>query len=508
MNESTSSKRVVINSIIYSCSCILMKCFSFFLLPLYTAYLSTEDYAISSLATSFTTTMSFIVALSLYSAIMRFYVDLKKTPEKLRRFYGTVSLFSFLSGIVWMLLFTVFRAPLSKYVFSNVPFFPIILVAIVEMIFFCQVTIFDDILKSQQKALKSSIINLISFLLKIGLNVLVVVVYRLGALGTLLSALITDVLYTLYFVISFSRAGEIRFFIDLKLLKEALRYSIPIMPHNLSTRIALLVSKVLIGDVASLASLGIYSVAAQFGDIADTLQGYVDKAYQPWLYEKLSAGEKNYKESIRETVRMLTAVLGFLFLAIAFFAQDYILLFVNKAYADSWRYIPFIILVFAIKTAYYFYVEVLFYNKKSSKILFTSTLTSNLLNVFLSFFLIPAYGVIGSIAADAIAMLVRVAIVVIISRRIDDVGLKLKDFIANFFVICAFLAAGMSLSYLKFGNTFSIINLLFKTGVLLAYVALVYFKYRKQLIELLRSFFKSGRRSGQKTEEQMETEVP
>ena len=45
-NESTSGKRVLINSVIYSCCGILQKCFSFFLLPLYTAYLTTEDYGL------------------------------------------------------------------------------------------------------------------------------------------------------------------------------------------------------------------------------------------------------------------------------------------------------------------------------------------------------------------------------------------------------------------------------------------------------------------------------
>ena len=95
-NESTSGKRVLINSVIYSCCGILQKCFSFFLLPLYTAYLTTEDYGINSIATSFIQTMSFVVAFSLFSAIMRFYVDLKNNPEKLRRFYGTVSCFVFI----------------------------------------------------------------------------------------------------------------------------------------------------------------------------------------------------------------------------------------------------------------------------------------------------------------------------------------------------------------------------------------------------------------------------
>ena len=98
MGKNSSAGRVVVNSVIYTFSGLLLKCFSFFLLPLYTAYLTTKDYGITSIANSFISTMSFVVTFSLFSAVMRFYVDLKDSPEKLKRFYGTISLFSFLSG--------------------------------------------------------------------------------------------------------------------------------------------------------------------------------------------------------------------------------------------------------------------------------------------------------------------------------------------------------------------------------------------------------------------------
>ena len=86
MSKASSGKKVILNSVIYSVSGLFLKCFSFFLLPLYTAYLTTEDYGITSVATSFIGTMSYVVSFSLYSAIKRFYVDLKDKPDTLKRF--------------------------------------------------------------------------------------------------------------------------------------------------------------------------------------------------------------------------------------------------------------------------------------------------------------------------------------------------------------------------------------------------------------------------------------
>lgn len=486
MSETQSSgKKVFVNSIIYSASGLLLKCFSFFLLPLYTIYLSTEDYGINSVASSFLSTMSFIVAFSLFSAVMRFYVDLKDDPEKLKRFYGSVSVFVLLSGLVFIILLSAFRGLLSKYVFSGIDYYPIILVCLISLIFFCQHTIFDNILRSQQRALKSSIFSIAYFLISVILNILFVVVLRMGVLGTLLASLIGYAAYTVYFWIEMSVTKTIRFCLDFSLLKEALKYSIPIMPHNLSTQIALLISKVLIGGSSSLGALGIYSVAAQFGNIADTVQCYVDSAYGPWLYEKLKFKEQAYKKTIRKTVGLLTAVIGLFFIGIALFAQDYILLFVEKSYSDAWKYVPWIVLVFAIKTIYYFYVEVLFFYKKASQKLFIATLTSSLLNILLSAFFIPLFGVYGSIAADAISMLIRVGIVVIFSKQFDDVGLKVHDFVINFFTITIFIFGGLLLSYIKYGDSFSIVNFLYKIAVVVLYIVFLYVRYRKEISSFL-----------------------
>jgi len=485
-----SSKTVVKNSIIYTFGGLLTKCFSFFLLPLYTMYLTAEDYGITSLTSSFTATMGFVVALSLFSAVLRFYVDLKDDPKKLKRFYGTIVTFSLLSAVVWGALLTALKGPVTKYIFSGVDYYPVVFLCLISLVFNVQHTIYINILKSQQRAAYASILSLAFFLVTVGLNILFVVGFKMGAVGVLVAGLIANVLFFALFMIDMIRTKAIIFCLDFPLLKEALKYSIPIMPHNLSTQIAMLISKALIGGSASLASLGLYSVAAQFGNIADTVQGYVDSAYGPWLYEKLHAKEQAYKQSIRATTRMLGAVIGLFFLGIALFAQDYVVLFLEPSYVNAWKYVPMIVLVFAIKTMYYFYVEVLFYYKKASKLLFTATLSSSLLNIVLSYFMIPAWGVVGSVLADAVSMVLRVGIIVFISKRFDDVGLCVWDFIKNFLTIAAFIVAGLALSYIRYPNTFSLLNFGYKILVVLAYVAMLVLTYGKQLKPLMSKVLK------------------
>lgn len=487
MENKTSSSgiQVLLNSVIYSCSGLLLKCFSFFLLPLYTVYLTTEDYGINSIIASFTATSSFIVAFSLFSAILRFYVDLKDDKKKLRRFYGTIVTFVFLSSIIFAVILSILRKPVSKYLFSGIDYFPLIFVSLISLVFSCQHTIFDNILKSQQKAMKSSICSIIFFLLSVALNIFFVTYLRLGALGIVLASLISGAVYTIYFLIEMSIAHTIEFCIDWKLLKSALKYSIPIMPHNLSTQIAMFLSKIFISGSGSLSDLGIYTVSVQFGNIADTIQNYVDHAYGPWLYEKLHNKEAEFKNSIRSNVNLLISVIGLFFVGISLFAQDYIVLFIEHSYVSAWKYVPLIVSVFAIKTAYYFFVEVLFYFKEASRKLFWATLSSSLLNIILSYYFIPMWNVYGSILADAISMLLRTAIVIAISKQYKDVGLKVRDFIRNFFVTESFVVLGLFFSITRYQNAFSILNFGYKILITVLYIVAAFLLNRKTAMAYL-----------------------
>jgi len=488
--KNTGGKKLILNSIIYSLNGVLIKCFSFFLLPIYTAYLTTADYGVMNLSSSFLNTLGFIVTFSLFSAIMRFYVDLKDDAEKLKRFYGTLILFVFASSVVWTLLFILLRNPLSKYVFSGIDFFPVVFVSVLTIMFYCQHQVYDNILKSQQKAFKSSVLSLCYFLVTISLNILFVVKYRMGAFGVVTATFISSELYTLFFIIDVTRQKSVKWCIDLPLLKKALKYSIPIIPHNLSSRIAVLVSQVLIGGTSTLSSLGIYSIAAQFGSISDVVQSYVNQAYGPWLYEKLHEKKDNYKSEIRELVKMLSMVIAFFMLGITLFAEEYVLLFLHESYVGACKYIPFTVLVYVIKIPYYFFINVLFYYKKASRMIFVSTLSSSFINLLLSSILIPKYSVAGSLFADCISMIITVSIVICISTRFESTGVQLRDLIKAIVIYAVFAVIGMLPSILTFNGTFRVYIFIYKVIVILIYLAVLVIMYHKQIKKLFNKVVK------------------
>lgn len=474
-----SIKKLTQNSLIYTINGILMKCFSFFLLPLYTAYLTTSDYGIVSITRNFIVPMSFIVSLSLFSAIYRFYVDLKGDDVKLRKFYGTISVFVFVFSTICVGLLTVFKETLIKKVFVGLDFYPIIFITLLTLIFEPQYTIYIQILKSQQKAFKASVVSLSYFLLTVLLNILFVVLLKYNVEGILLSTLIVNVIFYVIFIYDMIKSNQLLICFDNEVLKSALSYSIPIIPHNLSTHIAVLIASILIGSNDSFSALGLYAIAVQFGNIADTIQGYVDSAYGPWLYNQLSTGGSDVKKIIGNAVSILISGIGLAFLGISLFAQDYIFLFLNKAYFDAWVLVPFIVSTYAIKTVYYFYVEVLFYYKDASKKLFVATLSSSVINILLAYFFIPIYGVYGAILANSIAMLVRVSIVIYLSRMYSDIGLRISSFVNNFIYLEIFIILGLAYSYISGLGIFDLTNFIIKCLVVALYIVFMFFRFKE-----------------------------
>jgi O-antigen/teichoic acid export membrane protein len=484
-----TNKKVLKNSLIYTFNNLLLKAFNFLLLPLYTAFLTTSDYGTINLLSSFSAMANYIVAFSLYSAVIRFYADYKEDLEKTKAFFGTVISFVFLSGCVFFGLSVLLKNLLQAYLFTGISYCPSVLMALVALVFTSLYTVYQNILKGMQKAKKSALVSIAYFFLQVILNIVFVAIYKLGADGVLLSLVISSVLASIWMLHDLKQCDLVRFGIDTTILKEALRYSIPIIPHNLSTQIAQFVSKVFINGTSSLAYVGLFSLASRFGSLADMIQSSVNAAFQPWFYEQM-----NRRGVDRQQISKLSDILiwcySFVFLGLGLFSQELVTLMASPQYGEAWKLIPLMVAVYALKTPYYFYINILFYYKKASKYIFTATVSSSLLNVVLSYFLIKSFGMYGSVAADAISMIARVGIVVLLSKRFGNVGFRFWHFFLMTLLTVVFLAIGLFFSYTRFPATLAVGNFLYKCAVLALFLLVLYLANRgsiKQSLFVLRN---------------------
>lgn len=479
--------KVLKNSFLYTLNSILIKALGFLLLPVYTYFLTPKDYGITNLIAGFTSVASFIVAFSLYSAVTRFYADYKSDRDKLKSFYGTVLTFVFLSGCVFMVLSIVFQRILLDMFFKGLDFYPVVLIGIVGVLFGCIYTVYQNILQGMQESKKFTITSIIYFLFNVTLNLILIGIFKLGATGVLLAGLIANITFSLYVVFDLKKSDLVTFGINKQLLHEALKYSIPILPHNLSTSIADFFSRIMLNSYKSLSSVGLFSIATQFGSIADMIQGSVNMAFAPWFYETMNKNNPESKEEIIKVSDLLMRIYGIIFLGIALFCQEAVILMTNSEYVLTWTVIPILIFAFSVKSIYFFYVNVLFYYKQASRYIFLATLTGSLINVSISFLLIPKFDMYGAALAFVIAKIIVVIIVIILSLRFDNIGYKLRKMIMLVMLNAAFCAVGLYFSYTKYLTVFNLYNFMYKILVFTVYTVLILFTFRKQIKELLKN---------------------
>jgi len=479
--------KVLKNSILYSLSSLLVKAMNFVLLPIYTLFLTPDDYGITNLINSFTQVASFIIAFSLYSAVIRFYADYKDNKLALKRLYGTVVIFVLLSGIVFTTLGFVFRDELVSLFFSGISFYPVVAIALLTLVFVCLHTIHQSIMQGMQQGKKLTIINLIVFIVEVCLNLLFIGMFRLGAVGVLVAKLIVNVIYFLYMCIDLIRSDLVLFCVDTKILREVLCYSIPLMPHNLSTHIATFASRIFINNNGTLASVGLYSIASQFGSIIDLVQTSVNKAFMPWFYETMNTDNKDNKREILNLSRFLLIIYSLLYMVIGLFSQEVIILLTNKNYYMAWTAIPILVVGFSIKSVYYFYVNILFYFKEAARKIFVATTVGSFADIMISYTLVPKYGVYGAASAFLLAKIIIVTIVVIMSQKYNDIGYSIISMLRVIFPSLLFMALGLFLSYRKYVTVFSWYNLCYKILILFAYLCFIFFTNKKVIRKVLAS---------------------
>lgn len=481
-------KKVLLNSVFYTFSSILIKSFSFILLPVYTLYLSPADYGVTTLVISFTAVMSIVSSLSLKASVTRFYADYKHDQEKLKSFYSTILIFVFIFSVLISFLGYWSKDFLIKYFFNEIAFYPIILIALLNLIFACQHSLHQSIMMGRQEGKKYTIINLIVFILTVVANLIFLAVFNMGAEGVLLATLIINIAYFFFMIIDLIRNNLINFSFNHELLVEALKYSIPIIPHNLSTSIASWVSRVVLNKNESLTAVGLYSVANQFGLIIDTIQSSVNSAFAPWFYEMLNEKDKKTNLEIVSLSQFLLIIYSLIYMIIGLFSQEALLIMTNEKYDLAWTVIPIFVVAYSVKSIYFFYINILFYYKEATKKIFYATLTGSFADIILAVILVPKFQMYGSALAFLIAKILVVSIVIKMSKNYKHIGYKLEPMLKIIIPSLIFMFAGLIFSYTNFLTEWNWYNVLYKFLVFTIYLLYIYMMHKEKIKKFYRSF--------------------
>jgi len=245
------------NSAIYSFVTVLQKGIMFFLLPVYTAFLSPQDYGVLNVVTSISSFISIFVLFSLNASATRFYYQ-NKDPEYSKNLWGTLTSFVVVNSIVIGTLFISLHRYFIDPFIGEINFYPLMFFGIVNVILSPLYLFFQTYLQTLQKGSFYGINSLIYFIFQVSLVILFLTIFNLGVLGVLLANVITSVVFFIY--VGFVFLKKIKLGIKRIILKPALIYALPLLPHSLAAWTSGVLDRLLLNDMAGKAQTGLLVV--------------------------------------------------------------------------------------------------------------------------------------------------------------------------------------------------------------------------------------------------------
>lgn len=446
-----SSQKIFNNSLLYAVGTIASKATAFILIPIYTYNLTTEEYGIATTITTFVSTFGIVMMLSLRAAIIRFFRDYNE--EKRRIFIGTITITVAVNSLILVLALCVFRDAYLNIFFKDIVFFPYVFIGIISLGTEGIYLTYQSVLQADQSGGRYSFNSFIYLTFNALATVVFVVLCDMSILGVILANMLTNAGFAIYGICDMLKRKYMVLAFDMSMFKKSIKYSLPILPHNLANDMNTYANKIIINNYLSYAATGIYSLASQFSSMVNLIQGSINLAFRPWFIEQMDNGTEG-RTQIKYMTEMIMSLFCFIAVTVAVLSREIVMIFASEEYYDAWSIIPLFIFVQLVTFVYYSHVQTLMYNVKISKYTAVCSIMGLFTNIAVSILLITPLGIYGIAIAQLASKIVLSAIAVVLSNHAEKVDFGLKRMMCSLFLAALFVGVSVWITS-KIGNGLS-----------------------------------------------------
>ncbi len=282
------------------------KIIGFLLIPLYTQFLSPADYGILAFTASIGAVLSILYELGIAAAVTRFYYDFLEKPGEMRAYLATIWVFLTGFAFLFSLFLTWQGEALFSLLFKETPFYPYGLY-IVWISFFATADVIPLMLFRVREQAKVYVIYSVSrFLVSTVAIVYFVASLQRGAVGSLQGQLLANLVYFIPFtLVTLRNAMPV---IRRGYLNATLRFSLPLVPHQLSGWALSISDRILLERYVSLDQLGLYSLGYRLAMVLDLVLTSINMAWSPFFY-RTAATEEDAPHTFARIVTYFTVLM-------------------------------------------------------------------------------------------------------------------------------------------------------------------------------------------------------
>lgn len=385
---------------LYTIASFIERGLAFFLLPIFTFYLSTKDFGVLALVTSVFSFTLPLVTLGIQGAISVAYFNGEKNNYPS---YFTSSIFPpFVIAVLLTILVLLFKTPIENYL--AIPVLWILFIPI-----FCFLSFFNSLLlidyQIKNEPIKYVGYSLSNSALNIIISLLLVISFNLGYQGRLLGQYISIFIFSIIAVYVLLKKKLLVKNISWTNAKESLLFGLPLVPHIIGGMVINMSDRLFIDHFYGKEELGIYNIGYVLGSAISILCAAFANAIIPFSYKLFAENTYVAKAKVVKVYWLFIGLMGITVFCIWLFTPLIFKWFVDAKFSEGSKYVVWITLGYFFQGMYLLFANIIFYLKKT-KVLFYLSFINVILNLGLNYFLIPLLGPIGAAYATCISFFV------------------------------------------------------------------------------------------------------
>ena len=461
-------RRIFSNIANYGIGGLLPQVIGFFLLPVYTRFLTPEDYGIVEVVGSVGALLFVFIRLGMGGAITRYYFDMK-SKEAFRQFVSTVFISIMIWGLLISVLLTFFGEDLLSGILGDVPFHPFLVIGIWSAIAAVPSEIMRRVLQVREQSRLYSIMVVSRSTLGIALSILLVVVYRMGVLGLLLAGLIDGCVFT--FVTIYVMRYDLKLSFRRSALINALKYGVPMIPHHLSGWLLSMVNRILLANLDTIKAVGIYGIGYRFSLPLKLAVDAFGLAWTPMYFERRKTLGKEAESLLALSSGYLMYGFLFLTLGVSLFAKEVIIILLPENYHPAHEIVPVLVIAYLFSGMSLIVGNAIYYVKKTWIAPIVSG-SSAVVNVVMNLLLIPKHGPIGTAMAMSASSVVGFILSYIFCIHLYPIKYPYRKVLLSFIIAGVIYGLGFGIN----GAGLSVfISLAIKVALILAFPVILIF---------------------------------
>ena len=412
-------RRLATTGAAYTAASIFSKVIAVALLPLYTRYLTPEDYGAAEVLFTAVVTASIVVRFGLIEAILRFYYRDDEDP-------GAVVKSSF-AGLFWLstlgaFVLLPFAGPLSealldpKKAAEAAQMAELTRIAIGGLWVLTMWEFMLTLFRLEERARAYFLTTLLNVLAAIGLTVVLVVGFEDGARGLLVGSYGAGAAFVLGLIALQWRRLSLRF--DRGLMRRLFRFGLPTMPAEVSLYLLNFVDRLIIVRSLGLAAAGLYSLAVKFAQAVNVLVRGFQLAWPPLAYSIRDDEEARGVYAV--VVTLFAAGCAWIVAGMWLFSRWILRALADPKFFDAYK--PIGLLSTAVTLyALYLVLVVILGRTGRTEFNFPAAIGALVANVALNLALVPAMGITGAGLALVLSYLVVLGLMYGFTQRLFPV---------------------------------------------------------------------------------------